>query len=112
MEDIGYLGIGISTSGEKALEIYLSLSGCIQKKFKTPEFTDKYERAYNRFYYEIGKSQALSPRIEKAICKSYHDFIYCRNCAHGLNICDNYCPGCGKAIKWASIRCLTRGDEK
>ena len=67
---------------------------------------EKYECAINRVRYEFAKIDGRKPKYHKG--KRVKDWYTCGNCGHIVDVGPNYCPNCGYAIKWDSVRCLTR----
>lgn len=63
------------------------------------------ERVINRLDYHRRQAVGVKPKHNKGV--SIKDYYTCGNCGKMVEIQDNYCGGCGFAIKWDSIRCLT-----
>ena len=59
----------------------------------------------NRLDYHRRQAIGEKPKYHRADgMKDYHT---CRNCGRTVKINDNFCAGCGFALNWDSIRCLT-----
>ena len=59
----------------------------------------------NRLDYHRKQAEGVKPRLNKGMYVK--DFYTCRNCGRNVDIIFNFCPNCGYAIKWDSVRCLT-----
>ena len=53
------------------------------------------------------RKQAIGEKPKYNKGNSINGYYTCGNCGRTLRIADNFCPGCGYAIKWDSVRCLT-----
>lgn len=63
----------------------------------------EYERVLNRVRYEVDKSVPIAPKKVKAVSRSFQDYCTCGNCGVSLHIYYEYCPKCGRAIKWSAV---------
>lgn len=99
---------GYMMGGLDAIEFMEMLPDNIPDEVKDDDFCEEYERALNRFRYEIAKSIPIKPQVTKAISKSHSDYYSCGKCGHSLNITNDYCPKCGRQIGWDNPRCLTK----
>lgn len=83
-------------SGPDAIEFMESLADVFNEDTKTEEFCDRYQRALNRFRYEIRKSIPV-----KAGKFGGRSTVYkCGACHNPVESQDNYCPRCGRMIDW------------
>lgn len=91
---------GRCISGLDAIEFMERLADVFDEDVKTDEFCEEYERALNRFRYEIGKSVPVKPRRVPGRTAYYT----CGQCGHGVSRCtDKFCGGCGRAIDWKGV---------
>lgn len=95
-------------SGPDAIEFMEMLVDNIPDEIKDDDFCEEYERALNRFRCEIARSIPIKPKVSKAISRGYSDYYSCGKCGHTLTVTENYCPDCGRQIKWDNPRCLTK----
>lgn len=91
---------GACCNGIKAIEFMESIPDAINKDAKTKEFCECFERALNRFRYEISKSIP----VETHKIKRIHGSGYIETCGHCGNAgagapSAKYCPNCGRGIK-------------
>lgn len=63
------------------------------------------ESVINRLDYHRRQAEGVKPKWNRG--QSIRDYYTCGNCGRSVEINDNFCGGCGFAIKWDSIRCLT-----
>lgn len=87
---------GRCMSGLDAIEFMESLADVFDEDTKTEEFCDRYQRALNRFRYEIRKSVPVKVGKSEGRFTTYK-FGACSNV---LAPQDNYCPRCGRKIGW------------
>ena len=59
----------------------------------------------NRLEYHRNQAEGQKPRYHAGQGIKY--YYTCRNCGKTVQLIDNYCSGCGFAIQWDSVRCLT-----
>ena len=77
--------------GIEAIEFYESLSDRIEKNER-----ELYERAKNRFKYEVAKGIGKPKRTIKAVKAWHKDFKVCGNCGSSATSAEyHYCPICG-----------------
>lgn len=57
----------------------------------------------NRLDYHRRQAQGVKPKFNR----DYKSEYTCGNCGHRVIVQDDFCSGCGFAIKWDSTRCLT-----
>ncbi len=87
---------GKCCSGIEAIEFMEMLPDVIDEDSKTEEFCSEYEKALNRFRYEVAKGIGVRKKIVKAKNKGYHDFKYCGKCGFSAGESSySYCPNCG-----------------
>lgn len=89
---------GSCCSGIEAIEFMEMLPDVIDDDYKTDEFCDDFEKALNRFRYEVTKGIGRKKKVVKAVRKGLHDIKYCGKC--GFNADEpsfKYCPNCGTA---------------
>lgn len=89
---------GKCCSGIEAIEFMESLADVIDEEVRTEEFCEEYERALNRFRYEVAKGIGKKKKVVKAVHRGYRDLQYCGKCGFGANEpAYKYCPNCGTA---------------
>lgn len=89
---------GVCCSGTEAIEFMESLADVFDEDIRTDEFCEEYEKALNRFRYEVAKGIGTKKKIVKAVHKGFHDLQYCGKCGFGANEPSwKYCPNCGTA---------------
>ena len=91
---------GMCCSGIEAIEFMEMLPDVIDEDSKTDEFCEDFEKALNRFRYEVTKGIGIKKKIVKAVKKGHHDIQYCGKC--GFNADEQsfkYCPNCGTAYR-------------
>lgn len=87
---------GKCCGGIEAIEFMEGLADVIDEDTKTEDFCQEYEKALNRFRYEVAKGIGTKKKIIKAKNKGYHDFQYCGKCGFGTGEPSHkYCPNCG-----------------
>lgn len=85
--------VGTCVGGIEAIEFYESLHDRIESNEQ-----EMYERALNRFKYEIAKGIGKKIRTIKAVRAWHHDTYVCGKCGFGANEAGySYCPNCGTA---------------
>lgn len=87
---------GKCCGGIEAIEFMESLADVFDEDTKTTEFCEEYEKALNRFRYEVAKGFGRKKKITKAVHKGHHDILSCGKC--GFNADEpaySYCPNCG-----------------
>ena len=87
---------GRCMSGLDAIEFMESLADVFDEDTKTEEFCDLYQRALNRFRYEIRKNVPVKVKKFDGKLTVYK----CGACSNVLAPQDNYCPRCGRMIDW------------
>ena len=87
---------GRTMPGPEAVEFMERLADMIDEEARTEEFCDEFERALNRFRYEVRKSVPVPVRKFKRRFTEYT----CGQCRRGVHPGDSYCSGCGRAIDW------------
>ena len=89
---------GMCCNGIEAIEFMESLADIIPEDMRDDEFCGMYERALNRFRYEIAKS---IPVPAKSMRRKYRNGTIdsCGKCGHGIDCSYKFCPNCGTAIK-------------
>ena len=89
---------GSCCSGIEAIEFMEMLPDVIDDDYKTDEFCADFEKALNRFRYEVAKGIGRKKKVIKAVHKGHHDLQYCGNCGFSANEPSyKYCPNCGTA---------------
>lgn len=89
---------GTCCSGIDAIEFMEMLPDVIDDECKTDEFCDDFEKALNRFRYEVAKGIGKKKKLIKAVHRGHHDLQYCGNCGFDANEPSwKYCPNCGTA---------------
>lgn len=89
---------GLCCGGVEAIEFMESLADVFDEETKTNEFCEEYERALNRFRYEITKGIGKKKKIIKAVHRGHRDVKYCGKCGFDANEPSwKYCPNCGTA---------------
>jgi len=89
---------GSCCSGLEAIEFMENLAEVIDEDVKTEEFCEQFQKALNRFRYEVAKGIGKKKKIVKATNRRLHDFSYCGKCGHGANEPSwKFCPNCGTA---------------
>ena len=63
------------------------------------------ELIINRLDYHHRQAVGVKPKYHKGM--TCQDYYTCGNCGKTVTINDDFCSGCGFAIKWDSVRCLT-----
>ena len=87
---------GMCMSGLDAIDFMERLADVFDDETKTDEFCDEYEKALNRFRYEVKKSVPIKPKTIKVRFTSYS----CGNCGFVADPVYKYCPNCGRKIDW------------
>lgn len=92
-------------------EIWISFDEAIEFLEKIEGIVDaadtkKYFGTISILRYEREKQKEIKPNLVKTR-KSYNDYYECGNCMFRVDVLYNYCPNCGREIKWDSARCLT-----
>lgn len=89
---------GVCCSGTEAIEFMESLADVIDEDIRTDEFCEEYEKALNRFRYEVAKGIGRKKKVVKAVKKGLHDLQYCGKCGFSATEPSwKYCPNCGTA---------------
>lgn len=89
---------GKCCSGIEAIKFMENLVNVIDENAKTEDFCEEYNKALNRFRYEVAKGIGAKKRVTKAPKKGYRDFLCCGKCGFGANEPSyKYCPNCGTA---------------
>lgn len=89
---------GKCCGGIEAIEFMESLAEIIDEDGRTEEFCAEYEKALNRFRFEVAKGIGLKKKVIKAVHKGHHDLQYCGKCGFDANEPSfKYCPNCGTA---------------
>ena len=89
---------GMCCSGIEAIEFMESLADIIDDNVKTDDFCEEYQKALNRFRYEVSKGIGTKKKVVKAVHRGHHDLQYCGKCGFGANEPSwKYCPNCGTA---------------
>ena len=101
---------GRCTSAEKAIEFFENLPDNIPDEVKDDDFCDEYEEALNTFRSAASRLVPVVPKWHKG--RAIDDYHTCGACGHNLNILYDYCPNCGRPIKWDTVRCLTGYQKK
>lgn len=100
---------GRCTNPEKAVEFFEMLPSSIPDEIKEDEFCEDYEAALNTFRYAAQRLVAIRPKRHVVNrCKDYHT---CSACGKIVEVQDEFCAGCGRPLKWDSVRCLTDYKE-
>lgn len=87
---------GKCCGGMEAIEFMEMPPDAIDEDVKTEEFCEEYEKALNRFRYEVAKGIGAKKKIVKAKNRGYQDFKYCGKCGFGAGEPSHkYCPNCG-----------------
>ena len=87
---------GVCCGGLDAIEFMEMLPDVIPEECKTDDFCEEYERALNRFRYEVAKEIGRKKKTIKAVKKSHKDLSSCGKCGAGANEPSwRYCPNCG-----------------
>ena len=98
---------------QKAVEFFEILPDGIPDETKSDTFCEEYETALNTFRYAASRLIEKKPNSHKG--RSINDYYTCSACGVSVSIHNNFCPGCGRRIKWDGCRCLTgcrENDEK
>ena len=89
---------GSCCRGIEAIEFMESLADIFDEDMRTDEFCEEYEKALNRFRYEVAKGIGTKKKTVKAVHKGFHDLQYCGKCGFSANEPSfKYCPNCGTA---------------
>ena len=105
---------GRCTSTENAIKFFEMLPDSIPDEIKNDDFCDEYEAALNRFRFCADRLEPIAPVYHKGVKGPMHDYYTCAACGTGLpsSIYPDYCPNCGRNVKWDSTRCLTGCKRK
>lgn len=88
------MNVGMCCSGLEALRLFEKMHE--DHPGTTPEEELRYERALNRFRYEVAKGYGLPLKENKAVKAWHKDFYTCAHCGAGANeSAGDYCPNCG-----------------
>ena len=69
--------------------------------------SDERSAVLNRMRYERDKTRPVKPKFHKGQYGKQYDHYTCGQCGHLIAIINNFCPNCGYAIGWDTVRCLT-----
>ena len=87
-----------------AIEVLEMLPDNIPDEVKDDDFCEEYERALNRFRFEIRKRLPVTPKVVKAVSRGYGDQYTCGGCGFGIRRdIYKFCPHCGQRIDWRAI---------
>lgn len=105
---------GRCTSRENALRFFELLPDNIPDEIRDDEFCDEYEEALNTFRFCADRLEPVAPVYHKGAKGPMYDYYTCGACGTGLpdSIFPNYCPSCGRTVKWDSPKCLTGRKRK
>ena len=62
---------GICCGGMEAIDFMESLPDVIPEKVKTNDFCEEYEKALNRFRYEVAKGIGKKKKVNKAVVRGH-----------------------------------------
>lgn len=96
---------GPCTNVEKAVEFFEMLPDNVPDDIKDDDFCEEYEEALNTFRHTASRLVPVVPKWHQG--RSIDDYHTCGACGYNLNILFDYCPRCGRMIKWDTTRCLT-----
>lgn len=91
---------GLCMSGLDAVEFLEMLPDNIHDEVKDDEFCEEYERMLNRVRFEVRRSVPVAPKVTKARSRGYMDFYSCGQCGADVDIHNEFCCRCGRAIQW------------
>lgn len=87
---------GACCNGMEAIEFMEGLADVVDEDAKGDEFCEEYERALNRFRYEVAKGLGRKKNVARAVAKGYCDLKYCGKCGFTADEPSwSYCPNCG-----------------
>lgn len=108
-----FLVTGRCTSSEKAITFFEMLPDSIPDEIKNDDFCCEYEEALNTFRFCADRLEPVAPVYHKGVKGTIYDYYTCGACGAGFtNILPNYCPSCGRNVKWDSPKCLTGCKQK
>lgn len=84
----------------------ISMDDAIKWAERQPESTIR-DAALSRLRYELDKTRPVKPKFHKGQYGKQYDNYTCGQCGHLIAIINNFCPNCGYAIGWDTVRCLT-----
>lgn len=116
-ELLEYVGSGVSMGARDAMLLLLEVRQLLRERREPEEdLLERYDRALNRVTRSLKNEVPKPVKGEKPMSRGYHDTFYCGVCGRGLieiRGTQKYCPSCGRATDWTSIRWKNeKGKEK